>query len=98
MCCSFGPLALMLQTTPSLNLHYESLKNTAPRLTCGVPLQGDKKVWEAVPLFSQSLKVVLALLHFPLGHILCPVHEASFRKWVCQLHLGAWEETAVQCG
>lgn len=55
----------MLQMTPSLNLHYES-----PQAS------GDKKVWEALPLFSQSMQVVLALLHFPSGHILCPVHEA----------------------
>lgn len=50
---------------------------------------GGKKAWEAVPLFS------LNLLHLPSGHILCPVHEAPLTD---QLHLGAWEETAVHCG
>lgn len=47
---------------------------------------GGKKAWEAVPLFSLSLRVAPALLHFPSGHFLCPVHEAPLTD---QLHLGS---------
>lgn len=54
MCCSFGLLALMLQTTPSLNLHYESPKNIVTKLTCGVLLRGTRRCGRQFPYFYKA--------------------------------------------
>lgn len=44
---------------------------------------GGKKAWEAVPLFSLSLQVAPAQVHFLSGHFLCPVHEATLTDQLC---------------
>lgn len=77
-CCSFRSLALMLQTTP-LNLHFESSKNIAPKLSCGVPLGGQEGAGGSSSIFTKP-----AGGHFLSGHMLCPVHEAPYREQLCQ--------------
>lgn len=89
-CCSFRSLALMVQIIP-LNLHFESSKNIAPKLSCGVLLGGQEGAGGSSSIFTKP-----AGGHFLSGHMLCPVHEAPYRN-SCARHLGSWEETAVQC-
>lgn len=74
MCCSFRSLALMLQIIP-LNLHFESSKNIAPKLSCGVLLGGQEGAGGSSSIFTKP-----AGGHFLSGHMLCPVHEAPYRN------------------
>lgn len=52
--CLLGPLALMLQTTPSLNLHCDSHKNIAPKLSCGVLLWATRRYGRQFPYFHKA--------------------------------------------